>query len=162
MTCYRRVLAVIDLDRRGEAVARQAWALAEPQAACFALAHIVNYGPRVDDDHATFLTPAEIEGKLAGIVRERLAALSRHLGASEAALLVGFGDRAEGLHRLVLGWRPDVVVAGVQAPHGLVDGEPLEARDRLVTVKSDVILLPHAVHRPGPLSGWAARWVGTW
>lgn len=160
MTCYRRVLAAIDLDRRGEAVAREAWAMAGPDAACFALAHVVDYGRGLDSDHVPFLTPAEVEEKLAAIVRDRLSTLARRLGAEDAVLLIEFGDQAAGLRRLVLGWQPDVVVAGVQAPHGLVDGQPLEARDRFAAVHCDTVLLPHAPHRPRPIWGWAARLVG--
>lgn len=160
MTCYRRILAAIDLDGRGEAVARQAWAMAEPDVACFALAHIIDYGRGLDSDHVPFLTPAEVEEKLAAIVRDRLAGLARRLGADDAQLLVGFGDPAEGLRRLVLGWQPDVVVAGIHAPHGLIDGEPLEARDRFATVRCDTVVLPHGLHRRRPFWGWTGRLVG--
>ncbi len=160
MTCYRRVLAAIDLDRRGEAVARQAWAMAEPNAACFALAHIVDYGRGLDSDHIPFLTPAEVEDKLAVIVRARLSALAARLGADDADILVGFGDPAESLRRLVLGWQPDVVVAGLQAPHGLVGGPPLPARNRFAAVQCDSVLLPRPPHPHRPIWGWAARLVG--
>lgn len=160
MTCYRRVLAAIELDQRGEAVARQAWVMAERQAACFALAHVVDYGRGLDGEHAPFLTPAEVEEKLTAIVRERMEVLARRLGAVDAAILVGFGDKAQGLAKLALGWQPDLVVAGIQAPHGLADGRPLEARGSFAAVRSEVLLLPHARPRPGPLRGWAARLAG--
>jgi nucleotide-binding universal stress UspA family protein len=160
MTSYRRVLAAIELDQRGEAVARQGWALAEPQAARFALAHIVDYGRGFDSDHAPFLTPAEVEEKLTAIVGERLAALARRLGVPDAAILVGFGDKPAGLSKLALSWQPDLVIAGIQAPHGLVDGQPLEVQGTFSAAHCDVMLLPHVHPRPNPLRGWAARLTG--
>lgn len=157
MRTYRRVLAAIAMDRRGEAVARQAWTLARDHDAAFALAHVVDYGRGFEADAVPFLTPAEVEAKLEPIVRQRLAALAAQIGARDAAIKVVFGQPEDALPDLALAWQPDLVVTGRHAAHGLQDGKPLVVRDRFAALTCDTLVLP--AQRPPRLLawGWAAR-----
>ncbi len=158
MQAYRRVLAVIDVDRRGESVARNAWELARRQGACLALGHVLDYGRGFDCDHAPFLTPEEVETKLTAIVRRHLAALARRLGAPDAACLVAGGPPEHGVATLAAGWQPDVVIVGAQAAHGLRDGVPLATAGAFSRVVCDVSVIPDAV-RPALSArlGWWGR-----
>lgn len=160
MRSYRRVLAAIDIDRRGETVARQAWRIAQDEGARFALAHIADYGRGFESDHAPFLTPQEVEGKLEPVIRRRLTALAGQIGADGAAVLVGFGDAAAQLPALALNWQPDLLVVGLHAPHGLDDGRPLMVRSRFASLACDTLVLPAPRRRRRVMWGWAAKWLG--
>lgn len=162
MKPYRRVMAAIDVDEHGEAIAREGWEIARLHGAAFALAHVVNYGHGLDIDHFPFLTPGEVEAMLGGIVSRHLGAIARRLGADSPAVLIAFGKADRELPGLVLSWQPDLVVVGARAAHGLKGNEILEVEGDHSHVRTEALVIP--VRRPARRRGipwmWMARLVG--
>jgi nucleotide-binding universal stress UspA family protein len=133
---YRRVLALVDLDRRSLDIARQAWNLARRDGARFGLAHVVDWGEGSDDYNP--LTPSEVERRLRDVVSRKLRDIAANLGAEGASASVAFAGPTPALTRLLVGWQPDLLVAGEGA--GWID--PGQARIGVPGWECDCLAVP--------------------
>ncbi len=128
MQTYRRILALVDLSAKGEAVARRAFQLARAGNAALALAAVVDYTPGFESDHVPFMGPREFREAMLRDVSARLAAMRERVGAAGAEVLVGFGRAPRAVPDMARSWRPDLVLVGSHEGHGLErasDAEPL-------------------------------------
>jgi universal stress protein A len=121
---YTRILAVIDLGKRGEEVACRALEVARTYNAKLGVAHVLDYGAGFEDDHVPFLTPQQTEEKLTAVTRERLISVLERIGARDAEMHVTAGHSTRALARLVSEWGADLVVVGSHARHALDRSRP--------------------------------------
>jgi nucleotide-binding universal stress UspA family protein len=119
MKSYQRVLAVIDLGGRAEAIAHRALAVARGFDATLGLAHVLDYGAGCDDDHAPFLTRQEAEARFAAAAQQRLTAIAERIGARSADTRVLTGRPEPAVAKLIREWGADLVVVGAHATYGL-------------------------------------------
>ncbi|HPB73946.1 MAG TPA: universal stress protein [Chromatiaceae bacterium] len=117
----RPVLCLLDPDARGEAVLRQALALARRLAAPLAVAHFVEHGTGFEADHVPFLTPRAMNEALAEAARERLGAMLAALHPAPT-LWVEVGPCRPSAIRLALQLGAGLVVLGAHSPCGLATG----------------------------------------
>ncbi len=127
MPAYRRILALIDPGKNGEAVVRQAARLAASCHAELAVAGIVDYAPGFECDHVPFRSPQEMRRAIVHDVTEKLGELTRRVGCRAEVIVVSGGAR-QAVDDLAHSWQPDLVLVGAQAPHGLrqADGAPFD------------------------------------
>lgn len=118
MPAYKRIMALVDPGRNGEAVVRQAARLAASCHAELAVAGIVDYVPGFECDHVPFRTPQEMRRAIVRDVTEKLGELLRRLGC-RAETIVASGSERQAVADLTRSWRPDLVLVGSHAPHGL-------------------------------------------
>jgi hypothetical protein len=120
MRSYRRVLALVTVTADGEAVARRAVQLARFHRATLALAAVVDYTPGLECDHAPFMTPEQMRHTIVRDVRgklDRLASNIEHDGGCE--IIVACSRERDLVGQLIRSWRPDIVLVGSRAPHGI-------------------------------------------
>ncbi|OHC61597.1 MAG: hypothetical protein A2045_09945 [Rhodocyclales bacterium GWA2_65_20] len=119
MTTYRRVLALVALNADAEAVATRALQLSRSYNATLALAAVVDYSPGFECDHVPFMTPGQLRQATIRDVTEKLDALVDSIGARGAEIIVAGGREKEAIDDIARSWRPDLVLVGARAPHGL-------------------------------------------
>ncbi|CAA7623769.1 universal stress protein [Magnetospirillum sp. UT-4] len=107
---YRRILALVSLDRVGLAVARAAAGEVRHAGARLALGHVVDWATEWGCDDFSVLTPQELEQRLKVVVSRQITALAGRIGIPDAASLVAFGGPERGLGELARSWQPDLVV----------------------------------------------------
>lgn len=123
MIVHRRILTAIDLTRRGEAVARHAARLARSEGARLIVAHVMDYSPGFESDHVPFITPDEMKAALVKAAEIMMTRLVRRLDAGEnVCQVVVAGRREPSIAGLAARWRPDMIVVGEDATHGLEAG----------------------------------------
>lgn len=119
MRSYRRVLALVEIRPESEAVARRAAQLARFYGATLALAAVVDYTPGLECDHVPFKTPGEMREAIARDLRGKLDHLADGIGAAGSEIIVVSGKMAQAVEDIAGSWRPDLVLVGSKAPHGL-------------------------------------------
>lgn len=149
---YRRILALVDLDRRSADIARQAWSLARRDGARFGLGHVVDWEQGCDDYSP--LTPSEIQQRLRGVVHRKLRDIAATLGAESASTSVAFPGLNSGLDDLLRGWQPDLLVVG----EGAVWIEPGQMRIVVPGWECDCLAVP-AVSALSGIGGKALGWL---
>lgn len=120
MRSYRRVLALVAITADSEAVARRAAQLSRFHGAALALAAVVDYASGFECDHVPFMTPEQMREAIVGDVRgnlDRLLAGIEYDGGCE--IIVACGGERDLVGQLTRSWRPDLVVVGSRAPHGM-------------------------------------------
>jgi universal stress protein A len=122
MTAYHRILALVDVGRRGEQVALRAAELAAAHKAELAIASNVDYSPGFECDHVPLRSPGQMQQAIMRDVAERLGEATQRLGISGAEVIVTSGSEGRAVDDLVRSWRPDLVLVGSHAPHGLQQG----------------------------------------
>ncbi len=145
MSSYRRVLALLALNADPEAVAARALQLSRFYNATLALAAVVDTEHNYDCDHVPFMTPAEWLKATSRDVAARLDELAARIGAQGAEVIVAGGREREVVADIARSWRPDLLLVGSRAPHGL-DRIDEQARRAL---PYDVLLVQTG--RPGRL-----------
>lgn len=120
MRSYRRVLALVAITADSEAVARRAVQLSRFHGATLALAAVVDYAPGFECDHVPFKTPEQMRQ---AIVRDVRGKLDRLLSSIEydggCEIIVACGGERDLIGQLTRSWRPDLVLVGSLAPHGM-------------------------------------------
>jgi nucleotide-binding universal stress UspA family protein len=119
MTTYHRILALVDVGRRGDQVMLRATELAAAHKAALAVAAIVDYVPGFECDHVPFRSPQEMQRAIVRDVAEKLGESVRRLGIGGAEVVVVSGTESQAASDLMRSWRPDLVLVGSHAPHGL-------------------------------------------
>ncbi len=137
---YRRILALVDFNDAGSAVARRALKLARLGQAELAFLHLIAPDASLDGGYPPASRQANKQGFEQAALR-RLAFLGATLGADEAALLARYGQPACSFADCMAEWRPDLVVAGVDPGY-------LSGRHDLLTLGQS-----------GAGSGRLARWL---
>lgn len=131
MSTYKRILALVALNSDSAAVARRAVQLSRAYGATLALASVVDYTPGFESDHVPFLTPGEMRQSIVRDMRERLDQMMTEIGAGGCEIIVGCGSEKEIVSELTRSWRPDLVLVGSNARHGLDQGGARAAYDVL-------------------------------
>ncbi|KAF0118666.1 MAG: hypothetical protein FD149_522 [Rhodospirillaceae bacterium] len=111
-----RLLAVIDPNERGAAVARQAWQLAMAHGGSVVVATVVDDAPPgFETDHWPFLPPDEREARSMALVRQQLRQLMvrHHLDGLQQRVVVGQPRQA--VADLTVRLRSDAVIVGRSA-----------------------------------------------
>ena len=119
MPAYRRVIALVEPRPHGDAVVRRALQLARFHGAALALAAVVDYAPGFESDHVPFLTPKAMTDAICADVRKRLGEMLARAGGSGAEIIVAAGSRDDAVEDILGSWKPDLVLVGRRAPHGL-------------------------------------------
>jgi nucleotide-binding universal stress UspA family protein len=129
MPAYRRIIALIEPRPGGEAVVRRALQTARFHGAALAIAGIVDYSPGFESDHVPFLTPTQMTDAICADVRERLGEILTRAGGGSAEIIVARGSRDDAVADILGSWKPDLVLVGRRAPHGLDKPDSRLARD---------------------------------
>lgn len=140
MAIYRRILALADISANGEAVARRAAQMALAHNATLAVAALVDYTPGFECDHIPFRTPQEMREAIARDVAGKLDDMVARIGLGGAEVIVAGGDAEKAGADLVRSWRPDLVLVGSHAPHGL-DAPPRSLVRRDGRLPFDVLIV---------------------
>lgn len=119
MSTYKRILALVALNGDSAAVAKRAVQLSRAYGATLALASVVDYTPGFESDHVPFLTPGEMRQFIVRDLREKLDQMMTEIGAGGCEIIVGCGSEKEVVSELTRSWRPDLVLVGSHARHGL-------------------------------------------
>ena len=119
MSAYKRILALISLNSDSATVAKRAVQLSRSYGATLALASVFDYTPGFESDHVPFLTPEEMRQASVRDMRERLQQMMTEAGAGGCEIIVGCGSEKEVVSELTGSWRPDLVLVGSNARHGL-------------------------------------------
>ena len=136
MSTYKRILALVAFNSDSAAVARRAVQLARSYGATLALAAVVDYTPGFESDHVPFLTPGEMRLAIARDLREKLDQMMTEVGAGGCEIIVGCGSEKEVVAELTGSWRPDLVLVGSHARHGLEQNGERAAYDVLTIQNS--------------------------
>ena len=119
MRTYHRILALVALNADAEAVAVRALQMSRSYNATLALAAVVDYRPGYECDHMPFMTPEQLRLATIKDVTEKLDELVDKIGAGGAEIIVAGGRENEAVADIASSWRPDLVLVGARAPHGL-------------------------------------------
>ncbi len=111
MRDYRRILAVVDFNESGRAVARRAFSLARLGGAELALLHLIEPDASLDGGYPP-PSRAEIKNSHETEALRRLTFLAANLDAGEAKLLARHGQPRQAFVDCIAEWKPDLVVAG--------------------------------------------------
>ncbi len=136
MSTYKRILALVALNSDSATVARRAVQMARSYGATLALAAVVDYTPGFESDHVPFLTPDEMRQATVRDMRERLQQMMTEVGAGGCEIIVGCGGEQEVVAELTRSWRPDLVLVGMHARHGLERNSERAAYD-VLTIQSN-------------------------
>ena len=131
MSTYKRILALVAFNSDSAAVARRAVQLSRAYGATLALAAVVDYTPGFESDHAPFLTPGEMRQAIVRDLREKLDQMTTEAGADGCEIIVACGSEKEVVSELTDSWRPDLVLVGSNARHGLDQNRARAAYDVL-------------------------------
>lgn len=145
MTIYHRVLALVDIGRRGDQVMLRAAELAAAHKAELAIAAIVDYAPGFECDHIPFRSPQEMQRAIVRDVADKLGEKACRLGIGGAEVIVSSGREDEAVADLMRSWRPDLVLVGSHAPHGLQKAVAENGRDK--PLPHDLLVV--RIGRPG-------------
>lgn len=118
MGVYRRVLLVVDLNEDSLTIGRKAQALAAALGAEVALLHVVEFVP-VEPMGETLMPAVTVEQELLQRAQQRVAALARDLGLSDAACRVESGNVKVEIVRAAREWAADLIILGSRERHGL-------------------------------------------
>ncbi len=135
MSSYKRILALVALNSDSAAVAKRAVQLSRAYGATLALAAVVDYTPGFESDHVPFLTPGEMRLAIVRDMREKLDQMMTEVGAGGCEIIVGCGGEEEVVSELTGSWRPDLVLVGSHARHGLEQNGARAAYD-VLTIQS--------------------------
>jgi nucleotide-binding universal stress UspA family protein len=106
---YRRILAVVELDSVGEAVAQRTLALGRLTRSHVAFLHVVDVDAAADGGY-----PAPSRARLAADYESaaafRLTHLAARVGAGEAEIHARFGEPRATVDAFAREWAPDLVV----------------------------------------------------
>lgn len=119
MSSYRRVLALLALNAEPETVAARALQLSRIYNATLALAAVVDDSHNYNCDHVPFMTHEQWLKATSRDVAARLDALAAEIGAHGAEIIVAGGREREVVADIARSWRPDLLLVGSQAAHGL-------------------------------------------
>ncbi len=111
MRDYRRILAVVDFNNGGQAVARRALGLARLGRAELTLLHLIEPDAALDGGYPP-PSRAEIRQGYETEALRRLAFLAATLDAGEAKLMARHGQPRQAFSECIADWQPDLVVAG--------------------------------------------------
>jgi len=136
MGAYKRILALVSLNGDSATVAKRAAQFSRTYGATLALASVVDYTPGFESDHVPFLTPEEMRQAIVRDMRERLQQMMTEVGAGGCEIIVGCGSEQEVVFELTRSWRPDLVLVGSHARHGLEQNSGRAAYD-VLTVQSN-------------------------
>lgn len=136
MSTYKRILALVAFNSDSAGVARRAVQLSRSYGATLALATVVDYTPGFESDHIPFLTPGEMRQAIVRDMREKLDHMMMEVGAGGCEIIVGCGSEKEVVSELTCSWRPDLVLVGSDARHGLEQNGERAAYD-VLTIQSN-------------------------
>ena len=135
MPAYKRILALVDIGRNGEAVVRRAAPLAASCHAELAVAGIVDYAPGFECDHVPFRTPQQMRMAIVRDVTGKLDEMVRRIGC-RAEVIVAADSERQAVADLSRSWRPDLVLVGSHAPHGLLEADSGNPGFDVLTVRA--------------------------
>lgn len=119
MEAYRRILAAVDLDANTELVLHRAWRLARRFDSELLVLHVVDYHAGFESDYIGSLTGPQLNAALADQAEKRLRAMLDRVGARGVEVRAVVGDLKKACREFATAWRPDLVVVGANATHGL-------------------------------------------
>jgi nucleotide-binding universal stress UspA family protein len=97
----------------------RAWRLARRFEAELLVLHVVDYHAGFESDHISSLTGPQLNAALAQEAEQRLHALLDRVGAHGVEVRAVVGEPKKICHEIAAAWRPDLVVVGANATHGL-------------------------------------------
>ncbi|MEK7362154.1 MAG: universal stress protein [Pseudomonadota bacterium] len=135
MSTYKRILALVAMNGDSAFVAKRAVQLSRSYGATLALAAVVDYTPGFESDHVPFLTPGEMRLAIVRDMREKLDQMITEVGADGCEIIVGCGSEKQVVSELTGSWRPDLVLVGSLARHGLAQNGERATYD-VLTIQS--------------------------
>lgn len=124
MSSYRRILAILDFSSQAEAVARRGLQIARAHGASLGLATVIDYTPgEAGEDCYPAISPQRQRQQIEEDVSGKLQRLAERIGAAGAEVITASGSRRQAAAELAQSWRPDLVVVGAYARHGLEPGQ---------------------------------------
>jgi len=124
MPSCKRILCVIDPDRHGEQLLRQAVQHAERCGARLLTAHVVDHHTGYESDHIPFVTPAELSTALAKAAQQRIRAMLDRL-YPQGNLWVEVGAARRTVVELATACEADLVIVASHSPFGLHTSQAL-------------------------------------
>lgn len=118
---YRRILAWVEFDAAGEAVARRALHLARMTQARLILFHAIPADHHVADGYPV-PSRESVRQHFESAAMARLTHLANRLGAAEAECQARYGAPAQAFADLAERWAPDLVVAATDETPHIPDG----------------------------------------
>ncbi len=120
MSKYRRILALVAVNRDSLAVAQRALQLSRVYGATLALAAVIDSSPGSETDPAGLLSANELQQAHMHDVKEKLERMSFEIGCDGGCeIIVCRGSPAMVLAELTRSWRPDLVLLDGRAPCGI-------------------------------------------
>lgn len=119
MTNYRRILAPIELNVKGEAIIRRAQDVARAFEAQLVVVNAVHHDCGLESDHVPFLTPQQMLAQIVKDMQQRLEQLLLRVGASGAKGCILPGKPEKVIPAFAQEWRPDLIVLAEGAGYGL-------------------------------------------
>jgi len=134
---YRRILALVASNTDGAAVAQRAVQLSRFYGATLALATVVDSAPGIKSNQAPFLAADEMRQTRVRDVRCKLEQMMTEIGCdSGCEIIIGCGSEQEVVAELTSSWRPDLVLVGSRARHGMEQNNDRTAYDVLTVQHS--------------------------
>jgi nucleotide-binding universal stress UspA family protein len=129
---YRRILALVASNRDSAAVAQRAVQLSRFYGATLALATVIDSAPRHKSNRAPVFVADEIRQARVRDMRCKLEQMMAEIGCDGGCeIIIGYGSEQEVVSELTCSWRPDLVLVGSRARHGLEQNDERTAYDVL-------------------------------
>ncbi|MGD8407143.1 MAG: universal stress protein [Thiohalophilus sp.] len=129
MNSYRRILAPVELDRKGEMTVRRAHAIARSLNAELVVVSPLYHHTGFESDHVPFLTPQQLMQQTAVMMQQRLDDLMLRAGAGDVAARILTGKPVKIIPEFARQWRPDLIVLTEGRNYGLRKMLKLPAMD---------------------------------
>ncbi len=107
---YRRLLALVELDRSGETIVRRADALARLSGAELILLHIIEPDSSSDGGYPS-PSPGQVAASYESAGLRRLRYLAATQGANVDACRAVYGSLSNSMQRFTADWQPDLLIA---------------------------------------------------
>jgi nucleotide-binding universal stress UspA family protein len=118
---YRRILAWVELDQSGEAVARRALHMARMTRSRLVLFHAIQPDLNVADGYPA-PSRESLKQHFESAAVARLTQLANRLGAAEAECQASYGAPAQAFSAYAEQWTPDLVVVSTNDTRYISDG----------------------------------------
>lgn len=119
MSKYRRILALVAVNRENQAVAQRAMQLSRVYGATLALATVIDSSPASESDRNELPSANASQQAHLRDVKEKLEQMALEIGCDGGCeIIVCCGTAAKVVAELTSSWRPDLVLVDARAPCG--------------------------------------------
>ncbi len=139
---YRRILALVASDSDSAAVAQRAVQLSRFYGATLALATVIDSAPHLKSNMAAVFVADETRQAKVRDMRCKLEQMMAEIGCDGGCeIIIGCGSEQDVVSELTCSWRPDLVLVGSRARHGLEQNNERTAYD-VLTVQYSRLSFP--------------------